>query len=321
MKIPFSISIYEFAAALIDRTPWDVSRSTDLLYEAHHTAFVTYRHFPVVVGIDIYNLEAEAYGGRVTNPGGSGIPAITAPLCASIDEVMLLPAVDPRSDGRLAMHVDVASKLARERPDAHVCVPVSGPFSVLLSLVGVETASLSAALRPECTRDALAHLARNQVIVAEEIARRDVDVAFFESGAAPPLLSPALFRDVELPPLKALIQRVATIVGHPVPCIIGGDTAPILPEIMSTGTGFVICPAETDRNAFVSQMVHYPGVKTRVNLPASIYTRGTRQQILAEIDSVVELAAGDPNILLGTGALPYETSRQNLRFMLDYVAS
>ena len=33
----------------------------------------------MVVGIDIYNLEAEAYGALVGTPEGNGIPAISAP--------------------------------------------------------------------------------------------------------------------------------------------------------------------------------------------------------------------------------------------------
>ena len=33
--------------------------------------------------------------------------------------------------------------------------------------------------------------------------------------------------------------------GHPVPCIIGGDTLPILDSILDTGTGYLICPQRT----------------------------------------------------------------------------
>ena len=43
------------------------------------------------------------------------------------------------------------------------------------------------------------HLVDGQVAFAEEIKRQGIDVAFFESAACPPLLSPAMFRRVELP--------------------------------------------------------------------------------------------------------------------------
>jgi hypothetical protein len=68
----FSPSVYEHAAFLIGRTPWEVSRDADLLFQAHAEAFRCYRHAPVVVGIDIYNLEAEAYGGVIERPRGTG---------------------------------------------------------------------------------------------------------------------------------------------------------------------------------------------------------------------------------------------------------
>ena len=73
----FAPSVYEHAARLIGRTPWEVSRDARLLYEGHAEAFRRYRHAPVVVGVDIYNLEAEAYGAAVARPEGTGIPAVS----------------------------------------------------------------------------------------------------------------------------------------------------------------------------------------------------------------------------------------------------
>ena len=80
MKIPFSPSIYEHAARWAGRSPWDVSRDPELLFEGHRRAYLEYGHTPIVVGIDIYNLEAEAYGAEVAHPEGDGIPAIHEPL-------------------------------------------------------------------------------------------------------------------------------------------------------------------------------------------------------------------------------------------------
>ena len=76
-----SPSVYEHAAAVIGRTPWDVSRDAELLFAAHAAAYRLYRHTPIMPGIDIYNLEAEAYGGVVRQPQGVGIPAIARPIC------------------------------------------------------------------------------------------------------------------------------------------------------------------------------------------------------------------------------------------------
>jgi uroporphyrinogen-III decarboxylase len=186
-------------------------------------------------------------------------------------------------------------------------------------LLGLDELLTGVALEPERVRAFLAQLIPGQLTFCQAVVAAGLDVAFFESAAAPPLLSPRQFREVELPALTAIITRVAKIVGHPVPCIIGGDTEPIIDAMMETGTGFVICPAETDREEFVTRMERYPQVKVRVNLDPGLYTRGTKAEILADVDRVIALAAGRDSILLGTGAVPYETPPENLLLIRDYV--
>ena len=83
---------------------------------------------------------------------------------------------------------------------------------------------LEVALEPVMVADALMHLVEGQVRFAQAIKDAGVDVAFFESAACPPMLSPELFRRIELPALKQVMARIGQIVDHPVPCIIGGNT-------------------------------------------------------------------------------------------------
>ncbi|MEA3227361.1 MAG: hypothetical protein U9Q07_15530, partial [Planctomycetota bacterium] len=59
-QIQFAPSVYEHAARVIGKSPWEVSRNCDLLAQGHIEAYRLYKHCPIVVGIDIYNLEAEA---------------------------------------------------------------------------------------------------------------------------------------------------------------------------------------------------------------------------------------------------------------------
>lgn len=319
MKIPFSISVYEHAARLIGRSPWETSRDPELMWQAHRQAYLRYRHFPVVVGIDIYNLEAEAYGARVERPTGVGIPAITRPAFPSVAAVMELQPLDPTA-GRIPMVIAAGRRLAAEFPEADIRAPVSGPFSIATSLVGLEELLTTVAAAPAQARDFLLRLMPGQVAFARAVVEAGLGVAFFESAAAPPLLSPGQFEAVELPALKETMRQVSAVVGRPVPCIIGGDTEPIVDLMVATGTGFVICPAETDRARFLRRMERYPHVRVRINLDPAVYTRGTKQQILAEVDQVVALAAGRPNLLLGTGAVPYETPPENLLLIRDYVS-
>jgi len=320
LKIPFSPSVYEHAAFLIGRTPWEVSRDAELLFTAHQAAYREYRHTPVVVGIDIYNLEAEAYGGRAVEPGGNGIPAISEPRVGSPAAGRALRAFDPRRDGRIPMVIGVGQRLARELPGADVRIPVSGPFSIAVSLRGITGLLEDVALEPEAVREWLLQLAENQAAFCEAVAEAGLDVAFFESAAAPPLLSPRQFHEVELPALCRAMEIASGIVGHPVPCVIGGDTEPILGDILSTGTGYVICPAETGQAAFVARSASHPHVKVRINLDPHTVAHGDRATILREVDRILALAATRPNCLLGTGALPYETPPANVKLIRGYVA-
>jgi len=321
VKIPCAPSVYEHAAALIGRTPWEVSRDADLMFAAHREAYLEYGHSPIVVGIDIYNLEAEAYGGVVVEPSGNGIPAIADHTVPSAKAGMELRPYDPRRDGRIGMVADVGRRLKRTIPGADVRLPVSGPFSIAVSLRGINGLMMDVLDEPETTAAWLMRLAENQAAFCRMIVDAGLDVAFFESAAAPPMLSPVLFHEIELPALKRVMRVAAEIAGHPVPCVIGGNTTSILEGILATGTGYVVCPFEApDQAAWLAKTAGRPEVVVRVNMDLRIVTRGPAEAILREVDRVVALAQTRGNCVLGTGALPYETPPENVKLIKRYLS-
>ncbi|MEE8452512.1 MAG: uroporphyrinogen decarboxylase family protein [Thermoguttaceae bacterium] len=312
----FSPSVYEHAAYLIGRTPWDVSRDADLLFEAHAEAFRRYAHRPIVVGIDIYNLEAEAYGATVDRPHGAGIPSIGKPICTSASELSELKPFDPATAGRLAMVIEVAGRLARAFPEADVRVPLSGPFSIAGNLVGLETLLCEAIQDPDRVTDGLRRLVDGQLGFCEAIHRAGVGIALFESAAAPPLLSPEMFRAIELPSLGAMTVLCASgVVRDAIPCILGGDTAPILEALLETGTRYVVCPIETDQEAFMKIIWDRTNVRVRVNTSSQVLVHGTRDELCREVERIRRLTAGRENVCLGTGALPYDTPPENVLWL------
>jgi uroporphyrinogen decarboxylase len=213
MKIAFTPAVYEHAAHFVGRTPWEVSRDPELMFEGHRRAYLEYRHQVIAVGIDIYNLEAEAYGAKIERCEGNAIPAIHQPLLGSLDDGFGLQPFDPQRDGRLAMVISVGQRLKREFPQADVRVPVAGPFSIAFNLRGITSLCEEVALRPEDTAKLLMRLAENQSVLCRAVAAAGLDVAFFESAAAPPILSPRQFRELELPALKRILQLAAECVG------------------------------------------------------------------------------------------------------------
>ncbi len=316
----FSPAVYEHAASLIGKSPWQASRDGDLLFEGHKQAFERYHHSPVVVGVDIYNLEPEAYGATIEKPLMNGIPAITHHLCSSMKEIVELPLFDPQSAGRIPMVLDAGTRLARALPDADVRIPVSGPFSIASNLVRFESLLLETVMDPTSVLDALHHIVEGQVNFCRAIVDQGLDIAFFESAATPPMIPPQVFHDVVLPPLKSIIDQATDIVGHPVPCIIGGDTTSILESILETGTGYVICPSETDQDAFMQQMKPHPDVMVRINMNPNILSEGELSAVYKEADRVVALGQDREKSCIGTGVLPYETKPDVVLKTKEYIA-
>jgi uroporphyrinogen decarboxylase len=319
--VSFCPSVYEHAARLIDRTPWEVSRDATLTAAGHIEAYRRYRHRPVVVGIDIYNLEAEAYGAVVEHPADAGIPAISRPLCPDADDVLDLDPFNPRIAGRVPLLLEAARQVASACPDADVRVPVAGPFSIAVNLVGFESLLPAIALRPDRVREALCHLAAGQARLCQEVVRHGLDVAFFESSATPPMMSPAQFRRVELPALTSVLTAAAEIIGRPVPCIIGGDTEPILDMMLATGTGYVVCPFATNQRAFMEKMRAAPEVMVRINMDLRVLLAKNREAIENEVDRVLGLVHNRPHVCLGTGALPYEADPEVVLWTRDLISS
>ena len=317
----FCPSVYEHAAGLIGKDPWEVSRNSRLLSDAHIEAFRLYNHCPVVVGIDIYNLEAEAYGATVDRPSGTGVPAISRHPYSTAKELMTLEPFNPKTDGRIPMVIEAAGRVADECPEADVRIPLSGPFSLATNLMGFENLLCEIHTGPDLVADALGHLVAGQVEFCKEIVRRELDIAFFESGAVPPLMSPDNFRDIELGPLKKVMEETSAIAGHPVPCIIGGDTLPILDYILRTGTGYVCCPAKTDQRKFMDKMRAHPEVMVRINMDPGPMTSKNFSEVEKEVDRVFELANNREKVCIGTGCLPFETDPQMVLKTREYILS
>ncbi len=317
----FAPSIYEHAARVVETSPWRASRDADLMAKAHIKAWRLYEHRPIVVGIDIYNLEAEAYGAEVAEPSGNGIPAISRHPFSSTRQLLNLAPFDPARDGRVPMVLGVARRIRQECPHADVRVPLSGPFSLATNLMGFENLLCEVFADPAAVLAALEHLVRGQVEFCRAVAQHGLNIAFFESAAAPPLLSPDQFRDVELPALIAIMRQTADVVGHPVPCILGGDTYPILDYILQTGTGYLCCPVATDQAAFMEKMRTHPEVEVRINMDPRPLISKNLEDAKKEVDRVVALAQNTRRICIGTGCLPFETDPDMVIEIKQYIES
>ncbi len=319
-RSPFFVPVvYEHAAQLIGKRPWEVSRDEDLLVAGHTAAFQAYHHEPIVAGIDVYNVEAEAYGSVLGDAGGIAIPSVERHACGEVGEIIDLPAPDLAADGRWPVVLGAARRLKERFPEAQVCVPLSGPFSIASNLVGFEELLFGVLEDPALVREALVHIARHQAEVIRHIHKSGLACIVFESAATPPLLSPASFREVELPALRVIATDHAVATGSDLALVIGGNTVPILTDLLDLHPGMLICPSETDRARFMEMVRPHPGIIVRINMSPGVFTVAGSAGAQAEADTALALAAGRENVCIGTGVLPYDADPATVTRIRTYV--
>jgi hypothetical protein len=341
--VQFGPVVYEHAAAFIGKSPYAVSRSAELLAQAHGAAFEFYAHRPITAGIDVYNLEAEAYGSVVPDPAGPAasaqgeaaaagsapanmdVPSIKAPIVQAAQDILKLPDWDVETGSRFGLGLRAADMLRQQYPGADIRIPLGGPFSIASNLLGFDNLLCEAMTDPEAVGRALIFLAEKQVQVTRTIARRGFGISFFESAAAPPLLSPDLFRKIEMPALERFCLGARACLGTTPALIIGGDTYPVLADILSLDPGFLICPGETDQRSFMEALRTRPDIGVRINMRVSVLMNGTGAEARQEVDRVLRIALdtavpGRP-LLLGTGVLPVDADPEKIRRIGAYLRS
>ena len=317
----FTPVVYEHAAKFIGRKPWEVSRSADLLVEAHAAAYAAYHHTPVVAGIDVYNIEAEAYGAVVGTPQGNEVPSVMGQLCQHSADICKLQWPDASKDGRFPMVMEAAARLREACPGAEVRIPLSGPFSIACTMVGFQGILTEVLMSPDTIAAALRHLALGQVEACRTFASRGFRVMFFDSAGCPPIITAESFKDLVLPALCEMMDGVRKLMNDAPPLILGGNTACILEDLLSTGTEYVICPAETDREEFMEIMKKHPKVTVRMNTPARLFASDNRKALQAELEHLADLANGQPAAVLGSGVLPYDADPSMVRFAQEFAAT
>jgi uroporphyrinogen-III decarboxylase len=305
-KNPLAPVVYEHAAAFINKSPWEASRSAELLAAAHIEAHRVYNHSPITLGIDIYNIEPEAYGALVPEPSGNEVPTITDFPFDEPEALLNLKPLDLFTSGRWPLLLEAAKIVKKELPNCNLRLPLGGPFSIAVNLIGFEKFLMYAFMNEKTAGKILLKLSEHQVHLVKQIKEEGFDVTFFESAATPPMLSPELFRTLELPSLKYIISEINKLSANKAALIMGGDTALIAGDIAAAGAGFLICPAETDQALFLKNLKGID-IAVRINMDAAILASGNKELISSEIERIGSLKEEFfPGATLGTGVLPYD---------------
>ena len=193
----FMPAIYEHKAWFIDSTPSKVSRDVDLLTQALLKEHELIGADALTVGVDVYNLEAEAAGCKVTFYEGDdeSIPGISPGnhIVKLSDTFENSPIPHPLKSGRMPVNIEAARRVRKELgDDLWIRGAVSGPFSLAVSLMGAEDLFINTLDNPQFVHDLLGYA--SQIIKEFGMAYIDagVDVVIFDSQASADLLPPEM---------------------------------------------------------------------------------------------------------------------------------
>ncbi|HSA95873.1 MAG TPA: uroporphyrinogen decarboxylase family protein [Acidobacteriota bacterium] len=313
-KVPFLPAVYEHKARLVGRSPSEVSRSLDLLLEALERELEAYDPDALTVGVDVYNVEAEAAGCEVRTFGRApDVPAVTAPLLGGPGELGKLGRLDPAHDGRMPLFLEAAARLHQARGrDIIIRGALTGPFSLASAVAGAEALLVATIEDPAFVMALLAWAARTAVDFGRAFLERGVEPVLFDSKATPAAASPRIFREYVLPAYRDIVIPGLREAGARwLPLIVGGDTTPILEDLIRTGAGQLLCDAGSDLGRFLERC--RAGRRSlRASVDARLVHSGPPPAIRAEARRILEAGRGEPGFLFGCGVVAYDCDPRNV---------
>ncbi len=308
-------AIYEHKAALIGRPPADVAYSADLLCDAMVAEYQQYRADLLTVGVDIYNIEAEACGAKVDAISSESCPEIASPPW-SIDDLPELRLPDIPHAGRFSLIAE-ATLLARRRIGDAACLRagVSGPVSIAAKLVGLEALIMSAA----CAEPAAGKLLEFSLQLALRwtgyLRGRGVDVVLFDSAASPPNFSPDMYCQMVLPLHQRLMAHLKQAGQVDRPLVMGGDTISIVDALCASGATTILCDYAADAERFAAGIPSDARISIRRNVSPPVLA----DDPIVAADRFVHDLRQFASPIAGTGILPYDFRPELLHAFRDAV--
>lgn len=316
---PFVPSVYEHGAALLGKTPSVVSRDAGLMAEAAIAAYRTYEHDLVTVGIDIYNIEAEAFGCTIRRDDESClIPGVVShPLEGDGMPDPALPAI-PQPDGanRLGVIVDAAGRVVDAiGDDVWVYGCMGGPFSQAVELRGFNDFIVDIVTNPSAAHALLARTTQLALEQAERLSRRGAGVYLYESWATIPLITPAIFGTFVVPYNRQVITAIRQGFRTPPPAVVmGGNVSILVDFFVEARSSLVVCDFNADFDLIRSRTAGRR-IMVRGCVDPKAIERGGWDDVSGAARVLARKSRGMHNFLWGCGCVSYVTPPQHvLRF-------
>lgn len=313
-RVLFCPAIYEHKAALLGKSPCEVSQSADLLAESVFAEYETYKPDALVVGIDVYNVEPEALGCSVCVPDGiDGVPVIGEHIINDVTRLDQLAIPDPQSAGRMPLMLEAASTVhSKLGSDVYVRGAISGPYSITVELLGgVENTIMAMVMQAEDFAKLMQFATDLAITFGSSFVKKGIEVCVFDSQAAPPLISPDLFEKMVLPCIQRLNTSLKKAGAEFIEYVIGGQTEPIAPYLCEMDAGILLSDFCCEPAVLMDLS---PNALVRRNISPITIEQGDKEEIGRQVEEALELSKKYNNIIVGTGVISYNTKPENILY-------
>ncbi len=316
---PFIPSIYEHGATLLGKGPSEVSRDASLMAEAALAGYRAYGHDLVTVGIDIYNIEAEAFGCPLSHYGSEpGIPGVLSHPLAGAEppnaENLAIP--QPGLQNRLGLIADACGRVVEAIADeVWVYGCMGGPFSQAVELRGYDDFIMDIIHRPEAAHALMERTTELALEQARRLSRAGAGIYLYESWATIPLIDPGMFSAYVVPYGRRVIRAVRERFDTPPPAIImGGNITILIDFFVQAESSLVVCDYNADFDLIRARTAGRPIIVRGCVDPKRIEA-GDWEHIQHAVDTLARKARGMPNFVWGCGCVSYHTPPESvLRF-------
>jgi uroporphyrinogen decarboxylase len=311
---PFMPAIYDLKPVFIQASPHYFGQKKQDLTDALVFEAEQLEADSLTAGYDIYNIEAEAVGCSVIRDPKILMPEIEKPIINTLSELENLK-VPGAICGRMEIFLEAAAFLL-QRYDRSIPVRggISGPFTMAAKIYPKEALLLETVMNPEKLIPLLRFCTETIKIYAKAFADIGAGVVVFDSFVSPPMLSPQTYQELVLSFHRDIFQTLESLGVLQRALIIGGNTLPILHDIISSGaTQFLLdftIPVETIKNV----LQEFPDTAFRVNLPPSAFTSPDTAELKVIINKTLNSLKFYKNLIIGTGILPPDVPPANVLF-------
>lgn len=309
----FCPAIYEHKAKLIGESVSKVATTPKLLEEAVLAEYETYQPDMLTVGLDIYNIEAEALGAEVVfSDKADTVPSVKEKILTDISEVDKLQMPHISTAGRIPLLLEASKKINLVLGE-NILVrgALSGPYSMAAELMGIEPL-IMAMMTDQASFLKLLDFTTSFVIAyGKEYIKQGVSVCLFDSQASPPLISPEMFKTFLLQRYQKIAHEFKIAGCECSELVIGGQTDPIAVFVLDSGFDIVLCDYPCNAKSFLTDKEETLPLIRR-NISPVLIEQGDFETLPTKVSEIKQLTNHFSNVIVGTGVLSYDVSTENI---------